>query len=338
MSEWKPVCRADDIEVNGTRLAQVEGRDVALFRLADGFFALDDLCTHGNASLSDGQVDGDEIECPFHGGRFNVRTGEACAMPCTVDARTHRCRVEDGQVLVALAGGDAPTAPQERETLEVRVLERRELTPEILALTLARTDGGALPPYEPGAHVDLHLADGLVRQYSLCCARPGTETYRIAVQREPASRGGSALVHAQLREGMQLRMGLPRNDFGIAPGGQRHLLLAGGIGITPLLSMAHAFAARGQVFALHHWVRSRSRAVFSEELQGFGERFALHVDDEPATRPDLAQLLPPPDSGTHLYVCGPRGFMDWVLGAARAGGWPEAQLHREFFSPAAAAA
>src|SRR5690606_26206369 len=140
-------------------------------------------------------------------------------------ARSHPCRVEDGQVLVALDGaGAAPTA-QAEPTVEVRVLERVALTPEIVSLRLARADGGELPAYAPGAHVDLHLAEGLVRQYSLCCPQPDAHAYRIAVQREPASRGGSAHVHAQLHEGAQLRMGLPRNDFALAPAGHQHILL-----------------------------------------------------------------------------------------------------------------
>lgn len=337
MSDWQPLFPVDELAINGTRLAQAGGRELTVVRLADGFFALDDQCTHGNASLSDGAVDGDEIECPFHGGRFNIRTGEACAAPCTVNARTHRCKVEDGQVLVALdgAGGIAPR--QEERTIDIEVLERLELAPGIVGLRLASADGSPLPAYAPGAHIDLHLAPGLVRQYSLCCPRPEAQSYRIAVQREPASRGGSARVHDALQVGARLAMGLPRNDFPVVPDAHHHLLLAGGIGITPLLSMAHAFTAGGQPFALHHWVRSRDRAVFRDELQAFGERFTLHVDDEPATRPELAQVLGVPQAGTHLYVCGPRGFMDWVLGTARAAGWTPGQLHCEYFSPATAA-
>ena len=335
MSEWHPICRADEIPVNGTRLANVAGREVALVRLADGFFALDDQCTHGSASLSDGALDGDEIECPFHGGRFNVRTGEACGIPCTANAGTHACRVENGNVLVAIGGDGPPLSSERQETLDVRVLERREIATDIVSLRLASVDGAVLPAYAPGAHIDVHLADGLVRQYSLCCEQPDLATYRIAVQREPASRGGSALVHAALGEGKSLRIGLPRNDFGIASGGLRHLLLAGGIGITPLLSMAHALAAQGQDFSLHHWVRERSRAAFADELQTFGDRGALHIDDEPATQAELIPVLGTPTAGKHLYVCGPRGFMEWVLGAARAAGWTPEHLHWEHFSPAA---
>lgn len=338
MSDWKPVCAADELPVNGVRLANVAGCEVALFRLADGFFALDDRCTHGNASLSDGEVIGNEVECPFHGGRFDIRSGKACAMPCTVDARSHPCRVEGGQVLVALGAGGVGQQAQPWPTVQVEVAERTNLTPQIVSLRLVPVDGGKLPPYEPGSHVDLHLSDGVVRQYSLCCPRRDTGAYRIAVQRESASRGGSAFVHAKLHVGSRLRMGLPRNDFALAADGHHQVLLAGGIGITPLLSMAHALRAKGSNFILHHWVRTRSAALFTEELQTFGDQFVLHVDDEPATLPaNLAQALPSAAAGRHLYVCGPRGFMEWVLTTARAAGWQEDQLHREYFAAAAAA-
>lgn len=100
MNHWEAVCAADDVEVSCARLVLVGDREVALFRLADGFHALDDRCTHGAASLSDGRVVGDEVECPFHAGRFKIRTGAACSLPCTEDVTSFPCKVEEGQVLV----------------------------------------------------------------------------------------------------------------------------------------------------------------------------------------------------------------------------------------------
>src|SRR4051812_31197999 len=95
MSQWEEVCADSDVEVSGLRLVLAGEREIALFRLEDGFHALDDTCSHGAASLSDGQVIGDEVECPFHAGRFKIRTGAACSSPCTVDVRSYPCKVEN---------------------------------------------------------------------------------------------------------------------------------------------------------------------------------------------------------------------------------------------------
>jgi len=101
MNGWEAVCAAEDVEPAIPRLVLVGDREVALFRLPDGFYALDDKCTHGAASLSDGQIVGDQVECPFHAGRFDIRTGAACALPCTEAVASFPCKVESGQVLVS---------------------------------------------------------------------------------------------------------------------------------------------------------------------------------------------------------------------------------------------
>lgn len=218
--------------------------------------------------------------------------------------------------------------------IEVLVSQRRNEAEDICSFELAAVDGSPLPPFEPGAHIDVHLPNGVIRQYSLC---PGAEQegrYLIAVLLEPASRGGSAAVH-RLQVGDRLRIGAPRNHFPLQADAQRSLLLAGGIGITPLLAMAEHLAAKGADFVLHYGARSAARMAFAERLrqEALATQVHLHLDDGAAEqRLVLDRALSPVTPGTHIYVCGPGGFMDWVLDGARQAGWPEEQLHREYFA------
>lgn len=221
--------------------------------------------------------------------------------------------------------------------MRVRVAARQEEALDICSLDLVAVDGGALPAFSAGAHIDLHLPGGLVRQYSLCNAPGETHRYRIAVLRDAASRGGSATVHEQLQVGTELDIGTPRNLFGLDPSAPHHLLLAGGIGITPLLAMAEQLAAQGGAFTLHHATRSRERTPFVAQLATatYADRVHHHVDDGPAMQKlDLAVTLRAAPAGSHLYVCGPTGFMEAVLAEGRAQGWDEARLHREYFAAA----
>ena len=221
--------------------------------------------------------------------------------------------------------------------LRVRVVARQDEALDICSLDLVAVDGGALPAFSAGAHIDLHLPGGLVRQYSLCNAPGETQRYRIAVLRDAASRGGSATVHDQLQVGTELEIGAPRNLFELDPSAPHHLLLAGGIGITPLLAMAEQLAAQGGSFALHHATRSHERTPFVAQLATapYADRVHHHVDDGPAMQKlDLAATLRSAPAGSHLYVCGPTGFMEAVLAEGRAQGWDEARLHREYFATA----
>ena len=224
--------------------------------------------------------------------------------------------------------------------LQVIVRSRRVEAEGICSFELVHPEGQALPAFSAGAHVDVHVAPGLVRQYSLCNDPATRDHYRIAVLREPQSRGGSAGMHEQVREGQLLTISAPRNHFELAPGAARSLLLAGGIGITPIWAMAQALHSRGEDFALHYCGRAAARMAFVPALHeaAFAGQVQLHADDGPqAQRLDAPALLAAPQAGTHLYVCGPAGFMNHVLDTARLHGWPEAQLHREFFAGTATA-
>ncbi len=222
--------------------------------------------------------------------------------------------------------------------IDAVVLQRRDEADGICSFELAAADASPLPRFEPGAHIDVQPREGLVRQYSLCPAAPGR--YLIGVLREPDSRGGSVAMHA-LAAGQRLRIGAPRNQFPLVAEARRSLLFAGGIGITPLLAMAEHLAGQGADFALHYCVRSAGRAAFADRIRGgpVGAHAAIHFDDGPAEqRLALDAVLGAPLPGTHVYVCGPGGFMDWVLAVARQRGWPEEQVHKEYFAAPAAAA
>ncbi len=226
--------------------------------------------------------------------------------------------------------------------IQLRVVAKRPAAEDICVLELQRADGAPLPAFSAGAHIDLHLGDGMVRQYSLAGSPADTSRYLLGVLLEPQSRGGSAAVHQRLRVGDVLGASLPRNHFALAPDAPHSLLLAGGIGVTPLLSMAEQLQLDGRSFELHYCTRSAARTAFVERLRAsaWASRAHLHHDDAaPGQRLDLPALLARSPAGSHLYVCGPRGFIDWVLQGARDAGWDEPRLHREYFAadPAPAA-
>jgi vanillate O-demethylase ferredoxin subunit len=144
-----------------------------------------------------------------------------------------------------------------------------------------------------------------------------------------------------VQEGDSLRISAPKNHFPLAHEARQHLLLAGGIGITPVLCMAERLANIGAGFEMHYCTRSRDRTAFLDRIaqSGFADKVHFHFDDGVAAQKlDMTRLLARPETGVHLYVCGPRGFMDAVMGTARTGGWPEAQLHYEFFAAGAGTA
>lgn len=224
-------------------------------------------------------------------------------------------------------------------TLTVRVSGKRPEATDICAFELVDPEGRPLPPFTAGAHIDVHLGDGLVRPYSLCNDPAERHRYLLAVLLDPASRGGSAAMH-RLETGSTIRIGRPRNQFPLVEDGGHSVLFAGGIGITPILCMAERLARTGAPFTVHYCTRSAERTAFAARIRAsvFAERVHIHHDDGPAGQKlDLraAVAAAHPDEG-HLYVCGPAGFIDAVLGTARAAGWPEQRLHREFFAPPAA--
>ena len=227
--------------------------------------------------------------------------------------------------------------------LTVRVARIARQTPEILSFELVHPAGRALPGYQAGAHIDVHMPGGFSRQYSLACDAGGdgrvAARYLIGVKREAAGRGGSASMHGRVREGDLLPISAPRNSFPVRAGARRHLLLAGGIGLTPLLAMAQALARAGADFTLCLFVRGAEHLAFAEALREplLAPHLRLHFDAPQAPQKiDLRQLLAAREADTQLYVCGPAGFMQAVRDAAA--DWPEDAVHSEYFAAPAEAA
>ena len=218
--------------------------------------------------------------------------------------------------------------------LELEITAKAHEAVDIVRFELASADGALLPPFAAGAHIDVEVAAGMVRQYSLCNAPSERNRYVIGVLRDPQSRGGSRAAHEQLQAGQRVRVSYPRNHFELAADAARVVLLAGGIGVTPLLAMAEQLAAAATPFTLHYCARSKDRAAFLDRIAQarFSSAVNLHFDDGAAAqRLDIDAALAVTLARAHLYVCGPPPFIDFVLERARAKGWPETALHREYF-------
>ena len=219
--------------------------------------------------------------------------------------------------------------------IEGVVLEIVSLTDRISSLHIAATDGSALPIWEAGAHVEFDVADG-TRAYSLIAFNPVTVApsfYQIAVQREDGGQGGSRAMH-DLQIGDPITFSAPQNDFPVKTGASA-VLLAGGIGVTPMISMAAALHAAGQQFAFHYAGRSASVMAYHAELaETWVDAFHLHCDDNDSAL-DLDAVIASLNAG-HLYVCGPRGLLDAARAQAEAQGIPQDRVHYELFEAAAA--
>jgi len=216
--------------------------------------------------------------------------------------------------------------------LPARVVERREVGGAGIATFVLEGVDGPLPPFTPGSHIEVHLPSGRVRQYSLCNATG--PVYQIAVKPEAAGRGGSVEVHRVLHPGAVVSISAPRNNFALIPA-DRYVLVAGGIGITPLLSMAHQLWAAGEPFEFHVCAQDTDTVPFGNALRDlpFAEAISIHLDSSPSrTSLSPASALGTWRAGTELYLCGPAGFMDWVAGGALDLGWPLDTIHREYFS------
>ena len=237
--------------------------------------------------------------------------------------------------------GNAELAPETlRDLGPARLLVRvRSVVGEaedINAYEIVRPDGSPLPPFAPGSHIDLYFRDQRVRQYSLCGDPADTRRYWFAVQREPQGRGGSNAIFERVHVGRILAISEPRNHFPLHSDARRHLLLAGGIGITPMVSMIHLPAPDWGRF--HAALLQRARRKERRSTEALGElvaddRAAIHHDGgDPARGLDIAGTLEDYAAGTHLYYCGPRGFMAAV--AAASAHWPRGTTHYEYFVPA----
>lgn len=226
------------------------------------------------------------------------------------------------------------SAPSTLLELTLRLKSRRDEALGIVAFELIDPAGAALPPFEAGSHLLVECAPGVVRSYSLCNAPSQRSAYLIGVLHEPQSRGGSVALHERWQVGQTVRVSRPRNHFPLASGKGRVLLLAGGIGITPLLAMAEQLSAQGRPFDLHYATRTAAHAAFVERLRRapFADSVHFHPDDGPAEQTfDAARVIGVPGADDHLYACGPAGYLAHVMQTAEGLGWPDAQLHQELF-------
>ncbi|HET7032066.1 MAG TPA: ferredoxin reductase, partial [Casimicrobiaceae bacterium] len=220
--------------------------------------------------------------------------------------------------------------------LNVRVLSVRYEAEDIKTYELVNADGGELPPFSAGAHVDLHLGDGRIRQYSLANDPIERHRYVVGILRDTAGRGGSVAIFENVHPGRMLTISAPRNHFPLAGGAQRHLLLAGGIGVTPMMAMLAQLERENADFLLHYCTRSPQKTAFRESLARpcFAARTRYYHDGgDPRRGLDIPALLRERPDGTHLYYCGPPGFMTAV--AAASAHWPKEAVHFEYFTPPA---
>lgn len=226
------------------------------------------------------------------------------------------------------------------KTLDMQVARRWQAAEGIEAFELLPAQGGvALPAYDAGAHITVHLPNGQRRNYSLCGDPARRGGYRIAVLKEASGRGGSRCMHESVHAGDIIKISAPRNEFPLADGNAHAVLLAGGVGITPLLAMAYTLQARGASFELHYFVRTRARAAFLDELSAppLSDKVRLHVDDEsadPDARPleTIAAALAP---DAHVYACGPSGFLSFLGQAWLRQDRPVDRFHFEAFGAGA---
>lgn len=218
--------------------------------------------------------------------------------------------------------------------MKVKLVKKVETATDICAFELVDPAGKSLPAFSAGAHIDVHVGNGLVRQYSLCNDPNDTHRYVLGVLRDPNSRGGSIAMHAQV-EGAELEISEPRNHFPLANEAKHSILLAGGIGVTPILCMAERLTHLEASFEFHYCTRAPERTAFREQLRRpeMKDHVRVYFDTAPpGERIDLEAILAGPDAGKHVYVCGPSGFVDAVLTRARNAGWAESNLHREYFT------
>ncbi len=221
------------------------------------------------------------------------------------------------------------------DLLDVTVTAIKDETTDIKSLILASPDGAPLPGFDAGAHVDVITGPGLRRSYSIASDPSDPSNYLLGVLREPESRGGSDWIHDALKAGDSLKITKPLNNFPLDKTAQKHILIAGGIGITPILAMARSLAALDADFELHYCTRTPDGTAFRSEAEAIaGDDLSYHHDGgDPSQGIKLDEVLGDQGADAHVYVCGPKPLIDAVRAAAQ--DWPEAQVHFELFAAVA---
>ena len=230
---------------------------------------------------------------------------------------------------------DSQGIAQASELFELSVTSIHPEAEGVVSLELAALGGRALPAWEPGAHIDVVLPTGVIRQYSLCGDPARTDSWRIGVLREPSSRGGSSFIHEELRQGDRISVAGPRNNFKLVEA-DRYLFIAGGIGITPILPMIRQAAQAGKPWTLLYGGRTRGSMAFLAEIAGYGEGDVHICPQDECGLLDLQGFLGQHQADTLVYCCGPGPLIDAV--EAKCQTWRAGALHLERFAPSAKAA
>ena len=252
------------------------------------------------------------------------------AYQALITAEAYQARVKSG-VVEGLAheywiDGEAPV-------IRVQVTKAEMMAPDVAKYELASIDGSPLPEWTAGAHVDIVVAPEFLRQYSLSGDPEDRSVYQIGVLKEEEGKGGSKLMHRIFSEGRKIFISKPINHFPLDETASKSFLLGGGIGITPMIAMAHRLYRIGADFEMHYSIRSREQAGFLNDLDvvPWKDHVRLHCSKE-GTRADLDQILAGYQQGWHVYICGPDRYMQAVLTAAEQQGFPEEACHLEYFS------
>ncbi|QRQ12471.1 PDR/VanB family oxidoreductase [Acinetobacter pittii] len=203
----------------------------------------------------------------------------------------------------------------------------------IAVMEFESATAATLPKVEAGAHIDVHLPNGMVRQYSLCQNPNDEGKFRLGILRDPESRGGSISAFDEIKDGMQIQVSEPKNLFPLLKA-KHSVLIGGGIGITPLITMAYQLAHEGASFELHYCGASPEKCAFVDEIKNgeLAKYTTFHFKSEGAShRAFFESAIKDIDLESHIYTCGPVGFMDWVINLATTHDFPEQQIHKEYF-------
>ena len=251
------------------------------------------------------------------------------AYQAMITADEYKARLErgdDSAVHVFTADGESPV-------IQVVISKAEETAQGVMKYEFTSVAGGDLPPWQAGAHLDIVVAPEYLRQYSMSGDPADRSTYQIAVLREDEGRGGSLLMHRIFSEGRRVFVSKPINHFPLAEDATRSMLMGGGIGITPMVAMAHELHAQGRDFIMHYSGRSRATMGLLEEITAapWAGKVQLHITDE-GSRADLAGIVKGYQPGWHIYTCGAERYMASVMEAAEAAGFPEEARHLEYFS------
>jgi ferredoxin-NADP reductase len=224
-----------------------------------------------------------------------------------------------------------PAASPHQRVLAARVQQIRHEAEGVVSVELRpATAEVVFPPFEPGAHIDLHLPNGLVRSYSLCNPAEERERYVVGVAKDRNSRGGSRYVHEQLHQGQRIDICVPRNNFALHEYASRSVLVCGGIGVTPIFCMLQRLVALGREVDVVYCARSRQEAAFAAAIGKLGDkaRITWHFDDEQGAAPDLTALLAGLGAQSHYYCCGPSPMLDAFEKTCRQLAYPHSHIER----------